>query len=324
MRQYFALMWLIFCLPLGCGDSFTPYNELKTLRVLAIAADKPWYDASETALVTPLLFVPEGDTVQYEWTWCPFPLGSDTGYECAVDQQQFDDMFNEEPLAALNITAPSLSLGSTPTVTVPYFATAEVWSSLCEALKRNSGALFSDTVSCDDSFPLNIKLRVFTGKDEVVAVKELRLMYDAAAERNHNPTLDGLSIAAGSKASEDSSSAIDGSNVAKRNKYYSLFADIGDGSSENYVPFATLAEPNPQPQDETLIVTWFVQAGETKYTRTSYIPGANDLDAARMNNWLTPESVDFAKDTVHIAVVLRDLRGGVTWIEQNLNLSDDP
>jgi len=66
---------------------FQQVTELQDLRVLALIADPLELGPDETLTLTPVVHVPAGETVVDQgWTFCPFSLGPQAGYACAVPQ----------------------------------------------------------------------------------------------------------------------------------------------------------------------------------------------------------------------------------------------
>ena len=62
-----------------------------------------------------------------------------------------------------------------------------------------------------------------------------------------------------------------------------------------------------------MFLTWFVEGGETKSERTTFIDGVLSIDKARLNEWKTPKTKDYEPDRLRVLVVIRDGRGGVGW-----------
>jgi hypothetical protein len=75
---------------------------------------------------------------------------------------------------------------------------------------------------------------------------------------------------------------------------------------------------------ERLVLTWFVEGGETLYERTSFIDGVIPLDEAARNEWTLPSRADYAGDTAGLWVVVRDERGGVGWLQAGVTLGGAP
>jgi hypothetical protein len=58
---------------LGCGSRFDPDYRLMKARVLALQADPPQPQLGTATTVRALLYLPDGETPSYHWSWCPAP-----------------------------------------------------------------------------------------------------------------------------------------------------------------------------------------------------------------------------------------------------------
>ncbi|MFH0899503.1 MAG: hypothetical protein V2A73_02615, partial [Pseudomonadota bacterium] len=171
----------------GCGRDFDPYNRLASVRVLAIRSEPPAPATGETTTFTPVLYVPEGETiVSYQWSWCLVSGAANDGYPCLVAEAELTKLLGEEGAA----TFPSFDLGSDPTATLENSIDPTVLEAMCAGMP---GAPSPPPFDCPDGFPAQVRLTVRTAADtEIVAVRRLRLRFDPASEPNANPTLDEL------------------------------------------------------------------------------------------------------------------------------------
>jgi hypothetical protein len=54
--------------------------------------------------------------------------------------------------------------------------------------------------------------------------------------------------------------------------------------------------------------------------RTSFLDGELDLDDLSHNSWELPSSDETSADAVEVITVIRDERGGVSWLRRTLSL----
>ena len=73
---------------------------------------------------------------------------------------------------------------------------------------------------------------------------------------------------------------------------------------------------------ERLVVTWFTDAGENHLTRTSFVEERIPLEKLVENRWTTPKKIDFPKTTARMFMVIRDGRGGVSWLARTVELKE--
>src|SRR5512138_1094172 len=97
---------------LGCDDEISSASRLRRVRLLAVQAEPPNPAFAQTTRLRPLVYLPPGESVTYEWSWCPVPTSSDDGYRCPVEQPALDQL-----AAQLGLTdIPPLFLGNTETI----------------------------------------------------------------------------------------------------------------------------------------------------------------------------------------------------------------
>jgi hypothetical protein len=320
MRGGFRIWWVLgwVVTVAGCSNPFEPYNHLAGFRMLAVRAEPPDLAPSSTATLSALLFVPDQRPVSYDWSWCPFTAGPEQGYACAFTRDELQKAVDQR-LGPGAVTIPQYALGATSTVTYAYTLPPALYQGICQASASMMLPSFVTLPDCAAAFPINIELKVKTGTQAINAVKQVNLKYDAGAPRNSNPR-----IASAYVASKDKSSPpmlLDPANppVLQRNVQYQLSLTILDSQSETYID-NTLTPPGPA--RETLVITWFVEAGTTDKTRTVYAPGSLALDTASVNLWTTPKAVDYPKDHVRLFFVIRDGREGVGWLVREVLLED--
>jgi hypothetical protein len=302
-----GLAALGFASAAGCAEDFDPYNRLTALRVLAIASDPPNPGPGETATLRPLLHVPNGETPTFAWSWCPVSGNANEGYRCPFTPEQLG------MLAGPGAPPISLDLGTEPTARLPHVVPPEVLQAICSG--RFGGMTLPAEPDCKVGYPILVKMEVKTPTDTVVAVRTVNLRFGEIAA-NANPTIDGLRAVIG-----EAEVPIDGQALATlpRDKETVIKA---------LVP-PTAAEPLPGRPDqgnrERVFLTWFVESGDTRDERTSFIEGLDiPFERPLSNRWEPARKKDYPRDTSRLVVVIRDDRGGVAWTDGVVKLEAQP
>ncbi len=292
----------LVCLLVAAGcDAGHPYNTLDKTRLLAVRADLPEIAAGETATLDALVYSPDDVEITYAWSWCPWTMGSNFGFECILTQEDLDE---------IGLPLPALDLGADALASFPYPGPPELVQGLCESfldgLPPASRKNFPD---CTERMPITIALNVSDGQSEIVAVKEIDLVIDPEIAPNRNPTLVALEADAAGAAFE----MVDGSSLESETAY-DLRVAIDDASIQIY-PDADM-KGEPMDRSELLLFTWFFTAGDVEAGRTGTVNFGDGLNKALKNTWTTPRKAQNADFTV----VLRDDRGGVDWISRNVDI----
>ena len=291
----FATFAFAFALAAGCRDEFTSYGRLEgRLRVLAVQAEPPWLAPGETSTVTALVHTPDGEAASLEWSWCPFPGDPSTGYAC---------------------TSPggARALGNGERVPFIYPGTAASVRALCEQLTAagSTASPFVVLPDCERGPTVTVSLRARWRDQEVVAVKDLRLTYGGS--ENRNPSLGGVAAAVeppGGRADPGSARSLDGGGALRLGSLQRLWVEVPSEAAEEVGGGVR----------EELLLTWFVSAGETAFTRTAWAEPDLSLDQARTNTWKLPADPADAAAGAKLVVVIRDDRGGVGWLLRGLSL----
>jgi hypothetical protein len=282
----------------GCGDDFDPYYLVNGPRILAIGAEPPALLDGETAALSALVVAPDpAASFTYRWSWCPLPTNGAGNFACAVSEEQLGEV-------------PGFDLGAGATAELGYPGSRESVVALCESVRARGVPEFGVELSCDRSIPIQIKLEISDGVETVVGVKSVDLVLaagDGDGDRNHNPSIGQMQVpeAAARGVAAEIAVDIDPEVSAER------FAEIPPGGDQ------------PEPRRERLIVSWFTDAGEIDDSRTSFIDGEIEIDVARRNLWTPPGTTDYPGSDARIWGVLRDGRGGTTWIERSVRLEDN-
>ena len=270
----------------ACGDDFSKSSEVEDLRVLGIRADPPEIEIPlgenfGVSSVNALVVGGEGE-VTYTWTLCVAPGLLQLGVAC-LDESAIFELGHDE----------------TTTVLVP---------PLDDVL--NSPELDELFIDLSAGFDISIGLQVSDESGKVIdAVKGLSLT--ASTTLNLNPTLDGLTwhleddegepteVPRGSEPLEvDMDSKVE------------LTAMLAADAIETY-------EGLQGEDQESMLVSWFAEAGEFDQERSSDV---------NPDNGYSPPELDEGEEEreVRMWLVLRDGRGGIDWYEQGLIIRRDP
>ncbi len=294
----------------GCGEDFVPYNRLVSLRVLAIQSEPVAPLTGETAALTPLIYTPPGDAeVSYRWSWCPFPGSANDGYPCLVSEEQVREL-----AGAAADSIPPFDLGAEPTALFDNSIEPDLLELLCEGTTE-----VPSLVSCEGGFPVQLRLTVRAGDEEVVTIRTLRLRFDPDSEPNQNPAIEGLAALIGDEEVElESDPAVD----LPRGEETTIRARVDEAEAEPYT--GTDDDGGPIAARERLIFTWFIESGDTSDERTVFIDDAVPLADASEVEWEPAREEDFPGQVSALILVLRDDREGVSWRQVTAGLEDSP
>jgi hypothetical protein len=295
----------------GCSDDFTPYSRLDRLRVMAIQSEPATPVRDVPVQLSPLVYVPAGKTASYSWSWCPLPSQSEDGYRCPVSEQALAPL-----LASLGLDEPiSLGLGTEPTtVFVNPFDPALLARVCAQGIKAGEASL---DIWCTIDFPVLVTLKIKTSTESLTSVVTLHLPIEDGAPGNANPVIEGIRIVkpAPTRQLDDL-----GTITVRRDEEVTFEAIVPDEASETFVD--KNEDGNSVTRRERLTVSWFSDAGDWDADRAAYIEGKYDLKRATRNKWKAPKTEDFKEDKVSIFVVVRDDRGGTSWVNGVVTLGD--
>ena len=293
----------------ACSSDFDPPYRLLSLRVLAMQSEPVAPAAGETSSLSALVYtLPGVDVDRYAWSWCPFPGPASEGYPCLVDEAQLDEL---GPAAD---SIPPFDLGSGDTASFPHTIDPELLTALCTGVDDQPAA-----VDCATGFPVQLKLTVTAGDEEITAVRELRLRFADEHEANANPTIDGMVAVVGDD--EEELGDAPGPRLPRLEES-TVRIDVPLEASETFTGEDERGEP--QTERERLIVSWFVETGTIDDEQTAFIDGLVDLDAALTNTWEPEDVGGYPRDQADMVVVVRDNRNGVTWRRGAAALEDEP
>ncbi len=293
----------------GCNDPFDPFNRLTSMRVLAIRSDPPLPAPGETVTLSALVYsTPDDPPLSYEWSWCPLPGPSDQGHPCQISDQQLAQ------LAEAGVQLPSFDLGDQPTAQLTHAIDPLILTQLC------AGVGLQDVPVCEGGFPVQIRLTVSSATKTETSVRQLRLRLGPAAEANANPNIEGL--LAVPKDGDPQPIDEQGTMTLPRHEKTVIRAVVPESAAEEYEGLDN--DRQPARVHEILALSWFVESGDTKAERTSFISGQIPLATAVENQWTPARTKDYPGAQSRIIVVLRDNRGGIAWREGRVTLGEAP
>jgi hypothetical protein len=300
-------VWLATAASLGgCAPGFDPYNRLETLRVLAIRSDPVSPAPGETANLSALIYTaPDQPVTSYAWSWCPLVGPSTAGYPCLV---------TEADLSALVGQPVSFDLGSSSTASLTNSIAPTALEAMCAGAPP-----FSPPPDCTAGFPATIALTVTTANDRVVAIAPLNLIFAAGQQSNNNPTIgEPFALVGGVREELDAV----GTPSLPRLMETPIGVTVPDDASETYL--GTDNNGDPASIREQLVLTWFVESGDTQYQNTTFIEGIVPLAEATANQWTLDSDARYPHDTAELIVVIRDGRNGVAWTSGLAHLEPTP
>lgn len=320
MKRTALLMLMAGAGLLACSaDDFTPYKEIDRLRVLAVAADRPWLRPSETTTVSALVVQARDDEapITYDWSWCPLTKGAEDGYECALRREDLQQQIDMTVGPGL-IEVPSFDLGSTSSVAFGFDLPAAFFEGACDALRsQDIPGDFVSLPDCDGTFPITVRLEIADDDESVTAIKEIVLVYDDAInDVNRNPLIRDVRFFRTSDTETPIDPDDDGLVVLDRDVAHTIRLAIDEEQAEAF-------EGDEGTVQENLVASWFIDrdAGDLERTRTSYFEGEIPFSNLVENEWRTPKAVDFEPDTVRLFIVLRDGRRGISWTSRRVELA---
>jgi hypothetical protein len=322
MKRLRAAIWIVPLCVLalaGCGEDFDPYNRLNSLRVLAIASDPASPGSSETTTLTPLIYAtPDDPPLRFAWSWCPLAAPIPEGGECAIDEAEFAGLAMQS-----GVSLPPYDLGSEPTAQFTNAFDPALLAELCAQSVEGLALL-----DCEHGFPIEIRLTVTSARDELVAVRTLRLRF-GAIEANNNPAIAAIRAILPDEGELELAEPSEGSEpdvTLPRRATTTIMADISESEAETYQSTGEEAEQGEAAAQarERLLVTWFVETGSTKYEHTSFDEGVQPIEETVENRWEPERVSDYPPSTARLWVVVRDDRGGVGWRSAAVRLSETP
>jgi hypothetical protein len=316
---------------LACDEDISSASRLRRLRLLAVQAEPPNPAFGQTTRLRPLVYVPPGESVTYEWSWCPVPTSRDDGYPCPVDQAAVDNLAAASGLTGI----PPLALGTTESVDFTNPFPPALLASLCAgdgvatslflggATVGSNRQVYACAVA---TLPMQVMLTI-RGSTADTGVVSLRLPIDETTPGNANPLVGGIGVIAPPPARLLDETGL---GSVPRDSEVRLLAGLDQTQAEVYLdkqigPGDTYLRDDAGqfilgPTQERLTLSWFSEGGGFVDKTTSW--SVQDLDgngqpvpftSAAENDWSTPKVEDFAATSSLVLLVARDSRGGVGW-----------
>ena len=315
-RTILSLLALALAL-CGCGNDFNTPSKLDRPRVLAIQAEPPQPAFGATTTLRPLVYLPEGESASYAWSWCPLPTSSAEAFTCHTDQTGADALFAELGVPG----APPLALGAGDTVAFTNPFAPATLATLCSS---GNGAADPLLFACTGAgLPVTISLVVHASEGDFSAITYLYLPVDDTLPPNQNPTISGLTVGEPGQVLDGS-----GSLALPRDSHVPIHVVMDEAAAEQ------LPHPGPDGKpDERLTLSWYAEGGDFGYqghggARTGYLGDPTDplstFGMALGNTWNTPTTADYPGRDSRIIVVVRDSRGGVSWVSGLSTLESTP
>jgi hypothetical protein len=332
---------LSFCLllPLLAGvtacadDDFPNEARLLRLRLLAIQAEPVNPTFGTTTRLRPLVYVPPGESVTYEWSWCPVPTNPNDGYICPIDQAAVDQIGAMTGLSGI----PPLALGNGETVDFQNPFPPALLASLCAGDSATIGMLvgtdntgqipqlYDCTVA---TLAMQVKLTI-RGSTTDTGVVSLRLPIDENTPSNQNPIITGVTV-----TSIEPPTLLDQTGLVhvSRESEVKVRAELDSTQAETYLDKQPGQDGIYQKDStgkfilaartEALTLSWFAENSKFENRTTGW--NATSLDengqkllfkVATENTWKISNSDDYPGSTALLLVVVRDNRGGVAWAQ---------
>ncbi len=281
-----GLVLATFALCGGCGDDFSPYNEVDGFRLLAIRATppelRPGQDVELTALVV------GDDAPRFTWRWCAVTRGPGERHDCAIQDGEIESEL------------PNALLSTSESATFAWPRDPSVTDAFCDLAAQREAPIGAPRLDCASDRPeLFVRLEVESAAGErVIALHALPLILDEAP-CNTNPELQDVHVEIAGAMKPIEGARIDGE--------VQLELLVPESAAQSYGTDAVDGGDR-----ELLRATWFVTGGETDAMRTVFIPGDATATFAELtrNTWTLPA----APREVTLYLVLRDDRGGVSWL----------
>ncbi|MEQ9496290.1 MAG: hypothetical protein RIT81_05515 [Deltaproteobacteria bacterium] len=275
-----GLVLATFALCGGCGDDFSPYNEVDGFRLLAIRATPPELRPGEDVELTAL--VVGDDAPRFTWRWCAVTRGPGERHTCAIQDGEIESEL------------PNALLSTSTSATFAWPADPRVTDALCDLAAQREAPNGAPRLDCASERPeLYVRLEVESAAGErVIALHALPLVLDDVP-RNTNPAPDDVHVEVAGAMKPIEGARLEGE--------VQLELRVPEAAAETYGG-----------DREILRATWFVTGGETDAMRTAFIPGDAAATFAELtrNVWILPT----APREVTLYLVLRDDRGGVSWL----------
>jgi hypothetical protein len=341
-RAACALLLTFLATFAACDNEISSASRLRRPRLLAVQAEPPNPAFGQTTRLRPLVYLPPGESVTYEWSWCPVPTTSENGFVCPVDQAAVDSLAAQAGLVGV----PPLALGSTESIDFINPFPPALLASLCAGNSAAVG-LFLGNASGGESprvytcaaatLPVQVMLTI-RGSVTDTGVVSLRLPIDETTPGNANPIITDVSV-----VSPPPARVLDDTGLVTvpRDQKVRLRAGVEPTQAEVYLDRQLGPDDEYRKDDsgqfilgptmERLSLFWYAEGGGFVEMHSGW--GPQDVDSqgqpvafasALENDWTTPKLEDYAEATSLVLVVVRDSRGGVAWSKAMASLEAAP
>ncbi|HEX5660469.1 MAG TPA: hypothetical protein VFX59_24910 [Polyangiales bacterium] len=265
----------------ACSDDFDPGSLVTKTRVLAVQADTPFALPGQEVHLSALVYDPEDRALTWAWGECE-AVESTAAVDC-LRQTSFESLKIGPDLTTHTLTVPNVSTRYAGVVVIACPGTVE------------AGTTQTIPIVCRDAAGNALPLSEFE-----IGLKRIFLRDSSL---NMNPQIDGLTI-----AGVDWSADLVPSALCKDDAC-SEFADQeivvrADGASEQSVDAAGL------PIKEQSVIQFYATGGEFE----------DDFKLASAGDMKWHAKREDAGKRIEFWFVVRDDRGGVSWIERSLQV----
>lgn len=340
----------------GCAPDFAPYWKIDKLRVMAIQADPVVARYLEPVTLSALVYAPQDEEIEYDWSWCPLRTDAQNNHECPINAEDLEELLAGGEDEDVDFGEDPFDLGQESEATFVNPFEAEQVRAFCEAIQRQILEEVDDPElveflpggDCSRGYEISLRLEVSTAEDSIVASKRFFLWGGNEEEVNENPEFtelqvrpqntDGLErlrdeagwqIPAGADA-DDRWVAIpeDADLRVVAGIPLDIRALVDPESVLTYTPAPPVGQPEeePEPREEAFVYRYFATSGSLGDSSHLYAPGENELDEASIS------SIEFSASEleencphveqdgcgVYLWAVVRDARLGVDMMERRL------
>jgi hypothetical protein len=309
----FAMLFVVAC----DDNGFEAVSEVTKLRTLAIGLEPAELAPGEVGQLQALSVVPDEATeLTYLWELCLFNDGPDNRYACSVDPESGE-------------TA-GLTLPGGANTAIPYDAiTAGLGSidAVCAAFEAFELPDFIEVPDCTRGLPLTVRLTVSDGTEEEIAVREVLLLREADEARNANPPeveivvsqrVDGDAVVAETVLAADRATPL----ALDLSELVDLQLVVDPAVASEAYETATLDGTATEVVQERLVASWYATHGRFDRNRTFYSDALASAVELQANEWNLEKNTAAEVGTeVRLWVVLRDDRGGVSFVERRIEVT---
>ncbi|MBN2528816.1 MAG: hypothetical protein JXR76_20670 [Deltaproteobacteria bacterium] len=303
----------------ACNEEFEKFTDVTKLRVLAIQVEPAELIPGETGTINALVDAPDGEDVQYKWSWCPIATTSLNGHECPVTEEMLLSLISQNtgvPTVLLP-DVPLFNLGNGPNASFPYVIGEDVLQLACDQVVNQLGDTLPILPDCEGKLVSTIRLDVTAKEQTMTAVKQMNLILNSDIVPNQNPGVEQMY----QRIENGLVELVNDSPMTFAPKdRIDLRVTVPKAASETYETLA-IETGEPVMKYENLFITWFITGGDTEFGRTSYIPAKTPFEQLMLNTWWLPRADEVnGKATIH--VVLQDGRGGVSWTSRTIRIEE--